>query len=537
MSLKGNAEGKTLRGRINRLYELRGYSAYEVAVINGFQGTEEEWLASIMADSKNVKNYGAVGDGVADDTEAVRKAMASGGAVYFPAGTYLITDTLHIVKESTASENDTSLWLYGDGAAKSVLHYTGDGYLFDINCRYNYGLPVIEGFDFVGTDNNSLLRASAPGLWGACFVLRNFRAKNFNTVCMELVSAFHCVIENGVLRTSGKVKTYTHSGKQTLGNYSNCVTWRDVIFTRPTSESANAPCYFEFFNVKKFVFIGCQFQFADVLFTNTGNVSDINCENCWFEQLGAIYDFDKISDATLIEGNAVADDPITTNCYFTAVDSFNADTVTKDATGAITAVSRRFAKLPGRDDVLVQLAKGESRNNITLIDEMQSANEVVFSRPRFLDKTATSIANPFPYTISSKMARFDMPLNCVTFEKDRSALLAQDIASIIKGSSRSCIFDVILAVTHYDNSYEVLGAKVLKLGGTLVSLGSEQLYKPTGNVTAATSVIKFSVANAKDASDGVDRLTFRAYEADGSTELRALKWQMFVRYTFTDATI
>lgn len=49
MSLTGKAEGKTLRGRLNRLYELRGYSAYEVAVINGFSGTEEEWLESLKS--------------------------------------------------------------------------------------------------------------------------------------------------------------------------------------------------------------------------------------------------------------------------------------------------------------------------------------------------------------------------------------------------------------------------------------------------------------------------------------------------------
>lgn len=47
MSLTGNAEGKVLRGTINKLTELRGYSAYEVALLNGFSGTEEEWLDSL----------------------------------------------------------------------------------------------------------------------------------------------------------------------------------------------------------------------------------------------------------------------------------------------------------------------------------------------------------------------------------------------------------------------------------------------------------------------------------------------------------
>lgn len=47
MSLYGQASGNSLKGKINRLTELRGYSAYEIAVINGFIGTEEEWIDSI----------------------------------------------------------------------------------------------------------------------------------------------------------------------------------------------------------------------------------------------------------------------------------------------------------------------------------------------------------------------------------------------------------------------------------------------------------------------------------------------------------
>jgi len=51
MSLTGSIKGKTLRGSINRLHELRGYSAYEVALLNGFEGTEEEWLESLKGES------------------------------------------------------------------------------------------------------------------------------------------------------------------------------------------------------------------------------------------------------------------------------------------------------------------------------------------------------------------------------------------------------------------------------------------------------------------------------------------------------
>lgn len=46
MSLTGNATGKVLRGRINRLDTLC-IDAYAIAVKNGFEGTEEEWLESL----------------------------------------------------------------------------------------------------------------------------------------------------------------------------------------------------------------------------------------------------------------------------------------------------------------------------------------------------------------------------------------------------------------------------------------------------------------------------------------------------------
>lgn len=39
----------SLIGKINGLETLKGYSAYEIALIHGFEGTEEEWLASMNA--------------------------------------------------------------------------------------------------------------------------------------------------------------------------------------------------------------------------------------------------------------------------------------------------------------------------------------------------------------------------------------------------------------------------------------------------------------------------------------------------------
>lgn len=42
-----------VRGKLTVAKFLQGFSAYEVAVINGFSGTEEEWLASLKGKSGN----------------------------------------------------------------------------------------------------------------------------------------------------------------------------------------------------------------------------------------------------------------------------------------------------------------------------------------------------------------------------------------------------------------------------------------------------------------------------------------------------
>ena len=51
MSLTGKATTEQeLRGKINGLETIKGYSAYEIALIYGFKGTEEEWLESLKGE-------------------------------------------------------------------------------------------------------------------------------------------------------------------------------------------------------------------------------------------------------------------------------------------------------------------------------------------------------------------------------------------------------------------------------------------------------------------------------------------------------
>lgn len=87
----------------------------------------------------NVKDFGAVGNNVHDDTQAIRDAVAyaksqNGGQIFFPPGTYAISDTITI---------DSAVGVKGSGA-NAVLPTT-------MLAWYGVRVPMI---DYVGKSEN-----------------------------------------------------------------------------------------------------------------------------------------------------------------------------------------------------------------------------------------------------------------------------------------------------------------------------------------------------------------------------------------------
>lgn len=100
----------------------------------------------------NVKWYGAVGDGVANDSTAIQAAIdaataAGGGKIIFPYGTYLCNVTL---KSGVELVGLTGTLQYQAGANKSVtLRAAGAGPVIDTPVGSTIGAGVI-GFNIVG---------------------------------------------------------------------------------------------------------------------------------------------------------------------------------------------------------------------------------------------------------------------------------------------------------------------------------------------------------------------------------------------------
>jgi hypothetical protein len=77
-----------------------------------FTGSVATTVEDKLAQTISVKDFGAVGDGVADDTAEIQAAIDAapeGGAIYFPNGTYAISAALIV---------DKAITLYGDGPGK-----------------------------------------------------------------------------------------------------------------------------------------------------------------------------------------------------------------------------------------------------------------------------------------------------------------------------------------------------------------------------------------------------------------------------------
>lgn len=156
----------------------------------------------------NVKHYGAIGDGAADDTQAVRAAintLPQGGTLFFPAGTYKITSSLAVdqnsvtimgenkkselvyVYEQTASDTHStaSLLVFKDGICDVTVH--------DLRLRYTGSFFSEAGSSYAG---------KVAGLrFEQCFDVRisNVEASGFNA--------------SGIMQSTGTASKYAQRMK------------------------------------------------------------------------------------------------------------------------------------------------------------------------------------------------------------------------------------------------------------------------------------------------------------------------------------
>lgn len=419
--MSGKVSGEKVAGQVYSPQKVSGVVNGPIALDksltkNGYAADAKATGDAIRAVNVTPQMFGAVADGVHDDTSAVQAAINSGSAVYFPKGTYLIAATLTI---------KGGVRLYGAGIQVATIKYTGSGYLFHIKAEYK-NHPIIEKMNFVGGTNSSFIKCiSDDGSWGGCFTLRDFHVQYFNVEWMRLVSAFKVLVENGSFKTLGKCVMTTWDELPTSSNFNNLITFRNCLISCPNYDGGDMPVMFELFNVREILFEQCALEHCTVMFKdfitdtwkNSSNydasttiATGIKLNECWLETVGAVYDFSYHSGI-----------PIATNCKYVSTTMFANSTAVNEP---------NF--LYGHDEMWFR--NGETSSIVSAIN----GTEKVLWQTNIKNTSDSQGANFYQHKVSTKEVVHNVPLNTNVKQVHGDKTLKMQLKSITRYSDVCC---------------------------------------------------------------------------------------------------
>jgi len=123
----GNFSATTVQAALDQIAASTG--ANIVKYNQGATGAVTRTVKSKLQEVVSVKDFGAVGDGITDDTTAIQAAVNAlsaagvGGTVYLPAGTYKVTSNITITWPNGADSNTPArITIRGEGADISYIY-------------------------------------------------------------------------------------------------------------------------------------------------------------------------------------------------------------------------------------------------------------------------------------------------------------------------------------------------------------------------------------------------------------------------------
>jgi parallel beta-helix repeat protein len=133
-----NKNGSTVYSALTATERLSGVvvevDATDVTFLQAGVGAVTRTAQAKMRDVVSVKDFGAVGNGVADDTVAIQAALTAGAgkSVYFPAGSYAINAALSVPANTYVyAESGTATVTQSTAAGTNAFTYAGDGITVD----------------------------------------------------------------------------------------------------------------------------------------------------------------------------------------------------------------------------------------------------------------------------------------------------------------------------------------------------------------------------------------------------------------------
>ncbi len=187
------------------------------------------------SDWLNVRDFGAKGDGVSDDTASVQKAFAKiddGVVIYFPPGTYIIKDELRIQKTNVTGSEKRMLGtgIYGHGR-DTILRWEGA----------ENGTMIRE----LGMLHNRVMGIILDGTNKAAVGYAHDNNNLFETHIYHQYLAF---------------KNFRHYGVLSVNNDKDGLSTAEIAFVHTIFENCGIAISFTSFNDYDYTFDGCLFK-------------------------------------------------------------------------------------------------------------------------------------------------------------------------------------------------------------------------------------------------------------------------------------
>lgn len=177
-------------------------SASAITYTPPFTGGAATNVQAKLAQTVSVKDFGAVGDGVVDDTAAIVNAFAVSSNVYFPAGLYNIAS-------STILDINNKTFV-GDGYVASQIYLTGNA---SLTLKGNKNIFQNLGFNTQNTTSTTpiLLGDGASSFWDSSFTACRFLGKSSNNtqVVTTLTNAFINTFTGCIFQFGGTVLKFS----------------------------------------------------------------------------------------------------------------------------------------------------------------------------------------------------------------------------------------------------------------------------------------------------------------------------------------
>jgi hypothetical protein len=232
----------------------------------------------------NLKDFGAVGDGIANDTDNIQAAinycLANEKSLYVPAGSYLLTSQINVTLYDASSGR--GLIIQGEGwSSKFIINHTGVG--FYVTCLPSFGVFQAEFYNLYFTDGSSSPDKIIHNNGAINTTIRNciFHNATVTTGCVVNDNAyglrlqeciFHGIVGTGAFyATTADLSTYSYVNEITGCDFSTVTIGVEM-------QGCNA------FLVSNTVFQECNIGFyANPVSTQTV-AFNISFETCWFER-------------------------------------------------------------------------------------------------------------------------------------------------------------------------------------------------------------------------------------------------------------